>query len=475
MYEVGDEPRLVSGDWNLAVCGKEKTDRNPDSSPAVHLRGGAASRQTGFLGWLIKDHGTQQKLDKGKGKESSSFVTYKGMRIGSPHPTSALDVLPPASRYVRQPQDHLILTSVPKSPLKNGYDINGNHLPTPPLLDFHAQPHSKSPPLSPPPALFAASARHATTNPFADIYCNPNVVRVRPASPSIDYAAAGSLVERPSALDGSQIGYLEAPVLSRRSLRRDTNQIMKGASIAQVADVKTYPQNARAPAEKAPEQPSRNSTAEKVEDDEGELFDTGRVLNSLRPERLGLPPIGSPRRTENSHLRADPQTGSRPTPAVHAEQVANPDGFKAGDNYSIRTRAWELQSCATDDLSVDSQLKRQEQLAQCIKRRAVAQDQRQENNIRINEEPLDGLPEENAQAPEDFFYAELIDIAGNYHEQQRMIQRAFEAGEMSEEHWRREKWKHGTAMDKNMRAAAEMSGYKVSRIARDVDGDIGYQ
>lgn len=149
----------------------------------------------------------------------------------------------------------------------------------------------------------------------------------------------------------------------------------------------------------------------------------------------------------------------------------NEDSPKVLDDDSIRTRKWDLQSCATEDLGIGSRVGQQEHLIRS-KRRHIPLEQERQTNIRDNNVPINGLPGEdvsfnglsdkNASTPESLFYAELIDIMKNYHEQQRVIERAFEANQISEEQRRRENCAHRIALDVNVRAAADMSGYEVS-------------
>ncbi|KAF2625451.1 hypothetical protein BU25DRAFT_492740 [Macroventuria anomochaeta] len=496
MHEVDCERATVSLDLDRrpTQAGKVKNIEEIVSVSRAQLRGGAGQRQAGLFGWLKRDQGVHQKLDKGKDETTSTVVIYKGREIGSPQPVSALNVLPPASRFVKQPDDCPSLNATPKSSLKNDYDVNGNHLPISFRQNHRVFTRPQSPPLPPPPALLATQSRPATTNPFAGIYGNPNIIRAGPASSPIEYAAAGSLVHRPSALDGSQTGYGQASELPRRSPLRDSTAAVKDANDPHDSGVKSTTQKVRAdrrwdalPAlpsgEGAPEPPPKDEGEEEVEGSDDEPFDTEEVLSSLRPERLSLYHIGTSGRPVHGFADVDHEPvaiSSRPPQVIISNTRRPAENYSPGatDNYSVRTREWDLQSCATDDLGLDNRLERQEQLTKRGKERRVPEQQRRQEDLRDNNEPLNGLPEEDAANPESVFYAELIDLVKDYHEQQKIVRRAFEAGEMSEGQWRREMWRHRTALDKNANAAADMSGYIIftdeNDIKRAIEQPTGY-
>lgn len=94
--------------------------------------------------------------------------------------------------------------------------------------------------------------------------------------------------------------------------------------------------------------------------------------------------------------------------------------------------------------------------------RLLPQEQRNQSNDRENNKAVYGLPEEDTTNPECWFYAEMIVTVNDYHEQlQSVVQRAYEAGRISEKHWAREKWKYGVALNRKLRLAEDVSGYKV--------------
>jgi hypothetical protein len=405
----------------------------------ARLRGGAGKymnhRQVGLLGWLKKGKEVDEKHDKDDDRKDPNVVTYKGKEIGPPQPTSTLALLPPVSSSARQSEDYPSLNYTPKSLFNNGYDVNGNHIPTPPRQEHTRARHAPSPLHLPPlpPAISTTRSRPTTANPFAGTYGNPHVVRVGPTSPPIDYTTAGSIVDRPSALENSQTGYSFAPVLPRRSPLRD----LSGTSRL---------------------------------DKDGLKLSGG--MNSARAERKWdrLPDLPLEKRLPEPPLKISNYFGDAITVSTPASMVtstiipANNDRSNAAKDCSIFTRPWDVQSCATEDLGVDTLLWRQEQLAQRVNRQGLPHHIRQhrQEHVHDNDEPLIRLPEEGVPNSESIFYVELIDIVKNYHEQRRIVERAFKAGEVSEEHTRRSIWRFGTAMDKTIKAAADMSGYEVS-------------
>ncbi|KAF3047276.1 hypothetical protein E8E11_005071 [Didymella keratinophila] len=89
-------------------------------------------------------------------------------------------------------------------------------------------------------------------------------------------------------------------------------------------------------------------------------------------------------------------------------------------------------------------------------------EQQHQFGVHDDDAPVYGLPQEDATNPERWFYAEMIEIVNDYHEQlQRVVQRAYEAGQVSEEQWVREKWTNRMALDRKLRIAGDMSGYKI--------------
>jgi len=247
---------------------------------------------------------------------------------------------------------------------------------------------------------------------------------------------AGSLVDRPSALDGSQTGYSSRPDVSRRS---PPSTDRKWGAL--------------------PPLPAGEGGNEAND----ESFNTEELLASLRPERLSLYHIATPvRSTAGLAISRDAATATTDWPSqtvpTSTRGPPNHDAVAAPDNYSIPTRDWDLHSCNTTELCIDTQLRRQENFA----RHPLPQEQRDQLNVRNDNEAVYGLPEEDATNPESWFYAEMIEIVNDYHEQlQNVVQRAFEAGQISAEQWMREKWTNRVALDRKLRIAEVMSGYKV--------------
>lgn len=446
-------------------------------SSGVRLRGGGSQLQADKFEWLKTARSFHKTPDECKCKSNCSGVTYKGRKIGSPQPAPALNVLPPASRFAREPESRAAFNTA-SSPLKNSEYVLANNSPTPLGRDDRVVAYLETQPLPLPPALLATPSRPATSNPFASVYGNPHAIRAGPTSPPIDYEVAGSLIDRPSALVGSQTGYESRPKLLRRSplglsggVTTNTSDFHELAARFRAQQVRTDRKWDALPPlprkEGAPEPPLKDIVKLESEGADNEPFDTEEVLSSLRPERLSLYYISTPGRSANGLINAGNACGATtewPAQAVTAS-TRRPTGNsvpEAPDNYSVRTRDWDLHLCNTDDLDIDNRLRRQEQPARHSAQRPLTQEQEQQINIRDNNEALYGLPEEDAPTPESFFYADMIGIVKDYHEQlQKVIQRAYEAGGISKEHWLREKWRHRTAMDRKLRAAEEMSGYKV--------------
>ncbi|UPX16862.1 uncharacterized protein EKO05_0007245 [Ascochyta rabiei] len=432
----------------------------------ARLRGGAGQRQIDVFRWLGKDQGVNEKLDKGKGRECDTAVTYKGRKIGAPQPTSALNVLPPASRFMQLREGNSSFDAAPRPPFPNGYDVNNIHPPTSRCQDCNTTECTSSPLPTLVPAFNTVQPRPVTSNPFAEIYGNPDVIKAAPTAPPIDYATAGSLVNRPSALGDSQTGYGDVLALPKNNGLRSSGRTTAGILKSEKPDMKPTTQKMRVdrkwdklpalpPGESPPEPVLKNDRpAERGMEDDGP-FDTEEILRSLRPERLSLYHIKTPGRTVNGCVSSNQESHTIP-PRTACDTTSsrvkptNANECKAADDLNIRTREWDSRSCATDDLSVDTRLQQQEHLEQRLERRPIPQDQRRQNDICDNKEALHGLPNENALSPESAFYAELIDIVKHHHEQQRVIQRAFEAGEISEEHHKRQTWRYGTAMDQTI-------------------------
>lgn len=479
-----DRKRANSSPYSNLRCTRSDTlqpSADARRASTARLRGGAEQGHVGVFGWLKGSQGFGQDLDNKKCKNDNTAVKYKGKEIGRPRPTSVLDTLPPASRFARQLEDRTSLDYQLDSPLNNVDDVNWGHLPT--WYVRNHQPEYELSPLSPQhPPVSDIKHRPATTNPFAGIYGNPNITRAGLSSYPVDYAAAGSLIDRPSALDGSQTGYDCKPVLPKRgplcssSAAADTGS--RENSDVELTEEKTRNDRKWNEFPALPlEATARESVLEDEEDkavkeDEGS-FDTEEILKSLRPERLslylpsapGVPVNGTCIETSTRPIHPDCISPSGAEIPTHNEISEVPD------RQSIRTRAWDLQSCATDDLGVDNLFQRQTQTMQRVKWSPIPPEQQRQNNNRDNHEPLNGLPKEDAPSAESVFYAELIDIVKHYHERRRVVHRAFKAGEVSEQHYKRQVWRYGTAMDQTVRAAASMSGYTVGRCHSRVHDD----
>ncbi|XPS78053.1 hypothetical protein M3J09_010073 [Ascochyta lentis] len=280
----------------------------------AQLRGDSGQRQVGFLGWFKKSR-MNKKPDKCRGKKNDSAVTYKGKKIGPPQPTSALNVLPPASRYVQLHKDRTSFDRAPRPPLEDGYHVNSNHLPTSHWQDYYI-PERTTTPLPPAvPAVTITRLRPVTMNPFANIYGNPNITRATPTHPPINYAAAGSLIYRPSALDGSQTGYDHVRAEPKKDALRSSFEAAAENVKYEKLDVKPTVQKMRAerkwddrkwdklpalpPGESASEAVVENDRPVETDTKDDGFFDTEEILRSLRPERLSMYHISIPRRPVN--------------------------------------------------------------------------------------------------------------------------------------------------------------------------------
>ncbi|KAH6639769.1 hypothetical protein C7974DRAFT_138678 [Boeremia exigua] len=484
LYEFGCRRAAVSLDLDrrLPPTGEAMSGQVEQSHSIAQLRGGEGQPQTGMFRWFKKARSSD--------RTQSSFptVTYKGKRIGSPHLIPALNVLPPASRYV-PPQKVSPFSRSTRASLNN-YQDNVKK-----SLDTSHHNHGAS--FLSPPALLATPSRPATSNPFAGIYGNPDMRRAGPVSLPVDNTTASSLVGRPSALDGSQTGYAQPPAIPDRSpLRKSgeapqhTRQAVYGS--AQSSSPKAWadrkwdalPALPTATGGETPEPIQMYDTAW-MQGAKDEPFDTEEVLGSLRPERLGLHPLqgrcvdgrGDTGRdtatlpaqaaaSDTGKLAQDPAIlPAQATASDATKLVRGSEQVKATDNLSTLTRDWDLQSCDTDDLGVDKLVEKQERRARRAQRTLSLRSpppQLRQANVRDNNEPLNGLPEEDAPTAESLFYADFVGIVKDYREQlHRIIQRAYEAGDISEDQWVREKWRHKTSMERRLRAAEEMSGYRV--------------
>lgn len=478
VHEASYERTALSLDLDRRLAQSEDARYCEDGAPSsgVRLRGGGNQRQAGKLKWLKTTRSFHKTPDECKCISSCSGVTYKGRQIGSPQPAPALNVLPPASRFARE-LDSRAAFNTASSPLNNSDDILANDSPTPLGRDDRVVAYLETPPLPLPPGLLATPSRPVTSNPFASVYGNPHAIRAGPICPPIDYEVVG-FVDRPSALVGSQTGYESGPKLRRRSPLRlsdgtttNIREFHESAAKFRAQQVRTDRKWDALPPlpreEGAPEPPLEDIVKLESEGADNEPFNTEEVLSLLRPERLSLYHIGTPGRSANGLTNAGnacTATTEWPAQAVTAS-TRIPTGNsapEASDSYSVCTRDWDLHSCNTDYLDIDNRPQRQERLARHSAQRPLPQEQQQQINIRDNNEALYGLPEEDAPTPESFFYADMMEIVNDYHEQlQKVIQRAYEVVEISEEHWLHERWRHRTAMDRKLRAAEEMSGYKV--------------
>ncbi|KAJ4342828.1 hypothetical protein N0V95_006847 [Ascochyta clinopodiicola] len=202
-------------------------------------------------------------------------------------------------------------------------------------------------------------------------------------------------------------------------IAKSDNFGMKPATQEMRVDRKWDKLPALPPGESPPEPVPKDDRPAEMEMEDDGPFDTEETLRSLRPERPSLYHINMPGQTANSCVGGTQQSLAITPPIPHdtisnRENPANTHGYKSSDNLSIHTRDWDLQSCTTDELSIDAHLQHQDHLTV----------------IRNTKDPLHGLPNENASSPESAFYTALIDMAQHHHEQRRVLQRALEAGEI---------------------------------------------
>ncbi|KAJ4378538.1 hypothetical protein N0V86_006244 [Didymella sp. IMI 355093] len=116
------------------------------------------------------------------------------MVIGSPQPAPALNVLPPASRFMREPEIRAAATAArPSFQDSNGVLVNGSS--TPSERDGCGAAYLDAPPRSLQPPLLPTQSRPATINPFAGVYGNLHAVKTGSQSPPVNYevAAQGAL------------------------------------------------------------------------------------------------------------------------------------------------------------------------------------------------------------------------------------------------------------------------------------------
>ncbi|KAJ4994230.1 hypothetical protein SVAN01_00059 [Stagonosporopsis vannaccii] len=445
------------------------------------LRGGADRHHAGRLRWRKRAQIEDQKLGKGNDTLTSE-ITLKRHEIGPPRVASAPHVLPPASRYVRQTQN-VDQNATMVSPLENFYSIHGDQQHC--ITHHNRTARVDSPPLPPLPALRATPSRSATTNPYARKYGNPNILRAGPNPQPVDHICAGSLVGRPSALDDPQAAYnslsalRESAVLGGHSPTPQNNTQLNHSGFKsrthRVWANRKWDALPALPAEETIHLTVKEDTTRRQGDD-AQPFDTEEVLMSLRPERLSLYHIDPPGHQMHDLREADDSSAvitARPAQANVCDRrrlVYKGDEVESSDGNSIWTRDWDLQSCNTNDLDIDTRLERQRELARCAQRPNFSGGQWRQENVRDNKnKTLSGLPEKDSATPESIFYNELIRIVKDYHELlQGVIHRAYEAGEMSEDHYLREKWRHRTAMERKLQAAEDMSGYKILTTLKDI-------
>jgi hypothetical protein len=122
-------------------------------------------------------------------------------------------VLPPASRFAREPEARTVSTA--RTSFGNNDD--DDHAPTCTRHDHPGAAYMQARLQPPPRALLPMQSRPATTSPFAGVYGNLYAIRTGRKSPPIDYEIADSLVDRPSALDSSQTGCTSRHDQAKRS------------------------------------------------------------------------------------------------------------------------------------------------------------------------------------------------------------------------------------------------------------------
>ncbi|KAF1928738.1 uncharacterized protein M421DRAFT_154059 [Didymella exigua CBS 183.55] len=479
VQKVSDERTVLSLDPNRRLAQYYKDDA---SSPGVRLRGGGGQHQGGKFDWLRTASTVNKTSEKSEFGPSPSAVTYKGKLIGPPQSAPALNALPPASRFAREPELRATTTTA-RSFLESSDCVRSKYSLSPVGCDIRGSAHMEPPILPPPPALLPAQSRSATTNPFAGVYGNPYAAKIDLTSAPVDYEVAGSLVDRPSALDGSQTGYDSKPQPTRRHPSRTSyegpisiscsQEDATGEVLQQVRRDRKWDALPLPPEEGAREAHPKNNNRVETEEADYERFDTEELISSLRPERLSLYHIAMSRRPVNGSSRTNNSPVSItecPVPATYPKIRKHAiDDVEVRDGYSIRTRDWDLRSCNTDDLGVDTLLKRQEQLERHSVQHLDLPGQQRQAHVRDENEALYGLPGEDVLTTESYFYAEMIEIVNDYHEQlQQVIQRAYESGEIIEEHWLREKWRYKIAMDRKLRIAGERSGYKILNNEQDI-------
>lgn len=438
------------------------------SVSTAQLRGGADRLPANKLRWLKRAHSLDQKLGKGSEELAPSAVTFKGREIGRPQLASALHALPPDSRAVSPARDAHSDAAV-GSPFDNAYGIHG--------YQQHSTVYRNGiarvlPPLPPSPAIRATPSRPATINSLAGIDGNPDVLRAGPVSRPVGYTLDGSLVGKPSALDVSEAAYGPLPVLQESAMLRGNNSAPSANTQPHQPGFKVETHKAWADRkwDALPSLPPEGAleTSGNQQGDDEQPFDTEEVLKSLRPERLGLYNISPSGCQRNDFANADNSSAAIKAWPVQAitsdtgQQLYESGNTNPTDSNSVRTRDWDLQSCDTDDLGIDTRLEKQRELARRVQKHRSPSEQPRRGTVRDNNETLSGLPEAEPASPESIFYSELISIVSDYYEfLQRVVQGAYDAGEMSEGHFLREKWRHRTAMERRLQAAEDMSGYRV--------------
>lgn len=379
-------------------------------SPA-HLRGGADSHQSGLSRWFAKLKGEDKHVgDHGDG--SKCPVKYKGKTIGSPQLVSALNVLPPGSRYVKQP-----------------YGAASD--------DYNA-----APPIDRSAGVGCLSARLSVDRITADFTSLSSARSDRDLSrDSSSYGLINCALESSPETGEHAQHDSHSTTFSRDYLTThvagtpmhsplESANFTSGPHSHDLYPAIRYPQkkmgrdnlpplpNGRASGESLPKNDPREA-----DDESDDLTDTEDLLNMLRPERLSLYHIQLPR---------------------HKRQRIDFEKEQQG------------QSITFDGQHSPSLLRG-----------------RRESHRDINYAQI-GLPEEDTATPETTFYSYLIDIVQDYNEQvQRVKQRAHGTGQLKQGHWLRERWRYRNTMEKRLAIAEYTSGYRVhttsSRFRRCID------
>lgn len=221
--------------------------------------------------------------------------------------------------------------------------------------------------------------------------------------------------------------------------------------VKQPRDTVTMSRNARVsrrwhslpplPEEEAPKPPPKDDTLE-VEGAPDDLTDTEAVLRSLRPERLSL-----------HHIKL-------PHHAAH-DLVSTDNGHSLTGSHSSHTRMRDVQVCHMGDPGVGKCNEQQKQLAKRQEHGEIIRHEAGYGSTSTSKNTPHRLPEVEA-SPESIFYTSLINIVKTYYKEMSAIyQQSHETGQISDDHWLREKWRQRSAMDERLLAAERASGYKV--------------